>query len=149
MNVNLYQWSPTLIAFSADPAHTTKSTSHHVLKLLSTTRVTHNLETTSNSTFGPLYYVAGKNNDTGAHIFKAAVYNSTASVPVSLTFQGIKEGTKASLTVLTTNDPWAWNTVEKAGTDVVQNNITTIQAGAGGVFRFTLPAVSVSLLKTL
>lgn len=27
--------------------------------------------------FGPLYYVAGKNQKTQGHVFKAAVYNST------------------------------------------------------------------------
>lgn len=33
-NMNDWQWSPTLISFDADPAHTTRSTSHHIIKVL-------------------------------------------------------------------------------------------------------------------
>ena len=32
-NMNDWQWSPTLISFDADPAHTTRSTSHHIIKV--------------------------------------------------------------------------------------------------------------------
>lgn len=33
-NINNWQWSPTLIAFDADSAHTSRSTSWHVIKVL-------------------------------------------------------------------------------------------------------------------
>jgi hypothetical protein len=40
-------------------------------------------------TYGPLYYAVGLDSATDSRIFKAAVYNSTAEVPVSLTFEGV------------------------------------------------------------
>ena len=56
--------------------------------------MTQTLPTTSDSNIGPLYWVAGSNEKTKSHIFKAAVYNSTKGedVPVSLSFEGVEAG---------------------------------------------------------
>ncbi|GMF67847.1 unnamed protein product [Aspergillus oryzae] len=97
-------------------------------------------------TFGPLYYVAGVDNTSNSHIFKAAVYNSTADVPVSLTFDGVKAGTSASLTVLTAADPLGMNEVGAA--NIVDKKTSTVTAGVNGVFDFSLPNLSVAVLKT-
>ena len=115
-------------------------------QLFSHNSFTHTLPTTSNSSFGPLYYVAGVDNTSNSHIFKAAVYNSTADVPVSLTFDGVKAGTSASLTVLTAADPLGMNEVGAA--NIVDKKTSTVTAGVNGVFDFSLPNLSVAVLKT-
>jgi len=95
-----------------------------------------------------LFYVAGK-GEKGQNIFKAAVYNSTAPVPVSIKFDGrtAKKGERATLTVLTgpadpyaVNDPWTQK-------NVVKETRSTLTAGEGGVFKFELEALSVAALE--
>ena len=92
--------------------------------------------------------MAGRSDKTRSHIFKAAVYNSTADVPVSVTFEGVKAGTAAQLTVLTGpadpygyNDPWT-------RVNVVKTAKRSVTAGANGAFSFTLPPLSVAVLDT-
>ncbi|KAK3300455.1 glycoside hydrolase superfamily [Chaetomium fimeti] len=156
-NLNSYQWAPDLISFTADPADTTPSASYPIIQLLAAHRITHTLPvtatTTSNSTasFGPAYWVAGRGAAEGSHIFKAAVYNSTggADVPVSVKFEGgsDKKGARAQLTVLTApGGPWAHNTPENK--EAVKTTVTTVKAGRGGVFEFSLPDLSVAVLVT-
>jgi alpha-N-arabinofuranosidase len=137
-----------MIQFQADTAKTVRSTSWYVWSLFAKHVFTKTLPTTSK--FGPLYHVAGKNEQTGGHIFKAAVYNSTngADVPVRLTFEGVREGTNAELTVLTgpknvygVNDP-------NTGVNVVKTKTSNIKADKGGVFQFSLPDMSVAVLDT-
>ena len=118
------------------------------MKLLGNHIITHNLPTTSDTDIGPLYWVAGRSDKTGGHIFKASVYNSTADVPVSVTFEGVKAGTKAQLTVLTGptdpygyNDPWTRE-------NVVKTSKQAVTAGANGAFSFKLPPLSVAVLDT-
>lgn len=108
--------------------------------------MTNTLPTKSSDKYGPLYYVAGLDNSTNSHIFKAAVYNSTADVPVSLTFDGVKAGTAAELTVLTASDALAMN--EVGGANQVKSKVSTLRAGKEGVFKFSLPNLSVAVLKT-
>ncbi|KAB8070547.1 glycoside hydrolase superfamily [Aspergillus leporis] len=146
MNLANYQWSPTFIGFNANPDETALSTSWHLYELFAHNTITNTLPTTSNSSFGPLYYVAGQDNTTNSHIFKAAVYNSTADVPVSLTFDGVKAGTSAQLTVLTAADPFGMN--EVASANIVDKMTSTVTAGDNGVFDFSLPNLSVAVLKT-
>lgn len=108
--------------------------------------MTNTLPTTWNDDFGPLYYVAGLNSETNSHIFKAAVYNSTADVTVSLTFEGIGRGMTADLTVLTAPDAYTMN--EVGGPNLVNSQTTTIKAGKKGEFNFKLPNLSVAVLST-
>lgn len=108
--------------------------------------MTNTLPTKSSDNYGPLYYVAGVDTSTNSHIFKAAVYNSTADVPVSLTFDGVQAGTPAELTVLTAPNALAMN--EVGGPNVVNSKVTTLRAGKQGVFEFSLPNLSVAVLKT-
>lgn len=108
--------------------------------------MTNTLPATSNSTFGPLYYATGLNNKSNSHIFKAAVYNSTADVPVSLTFEGVGRGTTADLTILTAPSDVSMN--EVGGANIVQSKTTKIKAGKQGVFSFNLPNLSVAVLTT-
>lgn len=108
--------------------------------------MTNTLPTTSSTPFGPLYYVAGIDSDSNSHIFKAAVYNSTAAVPVSLSFDGVKEGTSAQLTLLTAPDPYSMNAV--GGPNLVKTEVSTLRADGQGTFEFSLPNLSVAVLMT-
>lgn len=109
--------------------------------------ITKTLPVTTESNFGPLFYVAGS-TDKGTAVFKAAVYNTTAPVPVSLQLEGFKKGATATLTVLTGpenpygyNDPWTQ-------ANVVKETTTTLKAGDNGKFSFSLPQLSVAVLET-
>jgi len=186
-----WQWSPTLISFDADPAHTTRSTSHHIIKvrqeqrhqpershvtddrrtsqLLSNHKLTHTLSSTAtntteshgthNSTFNPLFHVTGiggsasaiynpSNKNNNDYVFKAAVYNTTTPVPVTLNFPGVQNGDRAQLIVLTSpQGPNAMN--EVGGKNVVKRTAGMISAGAGGAFEFELAEWSVAVLRTV
>ncbi|KAI9727456.1 MAG: hypothetical protein M1834_008400 [Cirrosporium novae-zelandiae] len=143
-NLNSYEWSPDLISYSAYSDNTVLSTSYYAIQLLSTHRFTQNLPTTS--TFDPLYYVAGLNNETSTYVFKAAVYNTTSSadVDVSLAFDGLAASVTATMTVLTAPSGYATNTV---GSNVVETAVQTVVAGAAGVLEFSLPELSVAVLE--
>nr|AGW24288.1 arabinofuranosidase [Penicillium oxalicum] len=146
MNLDSYEWSSTMIGFNSDPDKTSKSTSWHVYKLFNDHHMTHTLPATSDSDFGPLYYATGMNNQTNAHIFKAAVYNSTEAVPVSLSFEGIGRGAMAELTILTAPNEVAMNGVD--GANIVKTKTTKIKAGKQGIFSFKLPSLSVAVPET-
>ncbi|KAI0402877.1 alpha-N-arabinofuranosidase A [Xylaria palmicola] len=147
-NMNRWQWSITMLQFAADPAMTTRSTSWYVWELMAAHPITETLPV--NSKFGPLYYVAGRNEKTQGHIFKAAVYNSTdgADVPVALTFDGVAAGTTAELTVLTgPQDPYGVND-PFTGINIVKTTKTTVKSDKNGSFSFRLPNLSVAVLAT-
>ncbi|KAK3391644.1 glycoside hydrolase superfamily [Sordaria brevicollis] len=155
-NLNRWQWSMTQIQHAADPALTTLSTSYHVWKLLGETAITKTLPITAKAGgIDPLFYVAGE-TESGSNVFKAAVYNSTEPIAVSVQFAGLagkvkqpaKKPATATLTVLTGpanpygyNDPWKHN-------NVVKETKTKLKAKEGGTFSFTLPQLSVAVLET-
>ena len=134
-----------MISYTADPSQNVMSTSWHVISFLSSIRITNTLPT-NNATIGPVYYVAGQNTNTGSSILKAAVYNSTGDVAMNVNFDGISAGTNANLTVLTANDPSAYNNIGTA--NVVQASSTTVTSDDNGVFSFNLPDLSVAILET-
>jgi alpha-N-arabinofuranosidase len=108
--------------------------------------MTNTLPATSEDAFGPLYYATGLDSKSNSRIFKAAVYNSTEDVPVSLTFSGVGRGTKADLTILTAPNAFSMN--EVGGANIVNSKTTTIKAGKKGEFSFNLPNLSVAVLTT-
>ncbi|KAJ5675272.1 uncharacterized protein N7477_005206 [Penicillium maclennaniae] len=146
MNLDSYEWSPTMISFNANQDDTAKSTSWHVYNLFNKNHMTNTLPATWDGTYGPLYYAVGLDSATDSRIFKAAVYNSTTEVPVSLTFDGVGRGTTADLTILTA--PTAYSMNEVGGANMVKSQTTTIKAGKKGVFSFSLPNLSVAVLTT-
>ncbi|THV74748.1 putative vacuolar segregation protein [Aureobasidium pullulans] len=142
-NLNSFQWVPDMISFTADTTKDVLSTSWHMLQLLGNHLITETLPTTGGN-FGPAYYVAGYNNQTGSHMLKTAIYNATEDVPVSVSFKGVSAGATATLSILTAPSGDSYNNV---GTQVVKSTNTTIKASAGGVFKFSLPNLSVSVLE--
>lgn len=144
-NLNSYEWSPDLISFTADPGQTVRSSSYQVERLLSETRFTETRPVNSNDSFGPAYWVAGQNTNTGSYILKTAVYNGTSDFPMQVIIDSVQPGTQANLTVLTAPDGLAYASI---GSDPMVRNTTTLVAGDGGLFNFTLPGLSVSVLET-
>ncbi|KAK4109194.1 glycoside hydrolase family 51 protein [Canariomyces notabilis] len=148
-NLNRWQWGMTLVQHAADTKLTTRSTSWYVWKLLGEKPLKNTLPVTINKGgINPLYWVAGE-SDKGTSLFKAAVYNTTEPVSVSVRFEGQeKKGAKATLTVLTgPEDPYGFND-PFTGVNVVKEMKKTLKAEAGGVYKFSLPRWSVAVLET-
>lgn len=147
-NMNRWQWSICMVEFEADTSRTTLSTDYHVFKLISTNTITNTLPTTPGTNTSSLFFVAGENRDKGQKIFKAANYNTTnhADTPVSVDFDGVDEGTEAKLTVLTSKEgPYAFNNPALQN-NVVATNTTMLKADRSGVFKWTMPELSVAVL---
>ncbi len=139
-----------MIQHAADPALTTLSTSYYVWQLLGQHIITRTLPTTSDIGYGPLYYVAGRNDQSKSYIFKAAVYNSTneADVPVSVKFPGVAPGAVAQLTILSgPENPYGYND-PFTRVNVVETTKKNVSAGVDGSFSFSLPNLSVAVLQT-
>lgn len=151
-NENRFQWPITLLQYTADPKMTTKAVTWYCWSLFAHHPITHTLPTSSNSSYGPLYWGAGTDsNRNGARVWKAAVYNTTdgGDIPVSVQFQGVAPGTAAQLTVLTNavGDPYMYND-PFTGVNIVNSTVTEVKAGEGGAFEFRLPQLSVAVLDT-
>lgn len=69
-NVNDENWLNNLIYYNADGSEDVRSTSWHMLNLISNVRMTETHPVVSTAPTGPLYWVAGKNTDSGSYIFK-------------------------------------------------------------------------------
>ncbi|KAF2465170.1 glycoside hydrolase [Lindgomyces ingoldianus] len=147
-NMNRWQWSVCMIEFEADVKKTTLSTSYHIFQLISTHPITHNLPTTPSTNTSSLFFVAGKNEDTGSQIFKVANYNTTdhQPTPVSLKFEGLQKGATAGLTLLTSDaGPFGYNDPAK-GNNVVVTTTKTLSMGDNGTFDFMMPELSVAVV---
>lgn len=142
-NLNSYEWSPDLISYSASSDEDVLSTSYKLIELFSAHRISEVLPV-DNPVFKPAYYVAGYSNSSDSYIVKAAVYNSTEPVDVSVSFEGVSEGAEGTLTILTAPEATSYNSV---GSDIVETSTKSLTAGSGGVFSFSLPDLSVSLLE--
>lgn len=148
-NMNRWQWAVTIVQFAADTALTTRSTSWYLWELFAAHPMSHTLPASSD--FDPVWYVAGKNEDKGSFIWKGACYNTTdhEDVPVSVKFEGVKKGTKASVTLLTNKagDPEAHND-PFTQINVVDSKTFTVTADKEGAFKFRMPELSIAVLDT-
>ncbi|KAH7318203.1 alpha-N-arabinofuranosidase A [Stachybotrys elegans] len=148
-NMNRWQWAVTILQFAADPAMTTRSTSWYVWELFARYPMSRTLPATAE--FGPAYYVAGVNDDTGSHIWKGAVYNTTdgADLPFNVHFEGVDAGATAQLTLLTNEagDPYAYND-PYTGVNIVHSETIPLVADENGAFSFSMPQLSVAVLAT-
>ena len=114
-----------------------------MIQLLSSTRIAQTLPApASDGDFGPVYWVAGVNGS--SHIFKAAVYNSTGSVPVSVSFEGVSADASGTLTLLTAPDPYSYNDI---GIATVTTTTTRVSASGNGTFTLEMPDYSVAVLE--
>lgn len=148
-NTNRWQWAVTLIQNDAET--TTRSVSWYVWSLFAHHPISHTLPATVESGFGPLYYVAGKDEARSAMVWKGSVYNTTDSqpVPVSVSFEGVHPGVQAALTVLTNpgGDPYAVND-PATGINIVDTSTQILTASGDGSFTFSMPELSVAVLDT-
>jgi alpha-N-arabinofuranosidase len=137
------------MSFTADVSQTVLSTSWHIINLFSNSRYKSTVPVNSDSPFGPAYWVAGTSGE-GKYTFKTAIYNATSSVPFNITFAGVAEGTKGSLTVLSAPGGLSANVLDEEGTptNVVTKTEAKLVAGSGGVFRFELENWEVAVLTT-
>lgn len=101
---------------------------------------------TSDSGFGPAFYVAGVNSGTTEYTFKAAIYNTTDPVSFNIDFEGLKKGAKAKLTVLNAPSGLSYNVA--GGQNVVKQTVTDLEAKKGGVFSFELKEYDIAVLTT-
>lgn len=131
------------------------STSYYAIKLLSNHRYDATVPVTvhSNDNFGPAYYVAGVSGP-GEYTFKVAIYNSTGSVPFSITFEGVEKGHKATLTTLSATGPddggLSSNVLVDGvlGPEVVQETTQSLYAGTNGEYVFELGNYQLAVLTT-
>lgn len=135
---------PDLVTFNADPAQTVLSTSWHAIQLLSNNRYAATVPVTSDTAYGPAYWMAGTSGP-GKYTFKTAVYNSTGPVPYNIEFDGLSPGARATLTVLNAPDGLGSNVI--GGPNVVQSSVRTLVAGCSG-FDFELENYSIAVLIT-
>ncbi|KAH8648281.1 putative alpha-N-arabinofuranosidase A [Tricladium varicosporioides] len=147
-NLNSYEWTPDLISFTADPSQTVLSTSYAVIELFSNNRHNTTVPVTSDSAYGPAYWVAGV-SDPGVYTFKAAIYNATENVPFNLQFEGVGQGERAVLTVLNAPDGLSAATLEDGKVkNPVTKKVTELTAGTDGSFTFELENYAVAVLTT-
>jgi len=143
-NLNRWQWIPDLIEYDAYPGHTTMSTSWHMIKLLSNNLITENLPITiTEGKFGPAFFVAGRNDNTGSHMAKIANYNSTGSTTMNIKFDGVGSGAVGNLTYITA----PMNATNPIGGSIVEYHSETVPASHTGMFSFQLPEYSVAILE--
>ncbi|RAL04416.1 Arabinosidase A [Aspergillus ibericus CBS 121593] len=134
--VNSTQWVPDLIGFTQSPEMTFLSTSYYVQEMFSTNRGDTIKEVTSDTDFGPVYWVASSAGD--AYYVKLANYGSN---PQTLTV-AISGTTTGKLTILADSDPEAYNSDTQT---LVTPSESTVQA-SNGTFTFSLPAWAVAVL---
>lgn len=145
-NLNFYDWSLDLIAFTAKQSQNFRITSYDVLELFGNSAFNSTLPATAtdDSDFDPAYWAAGVDNTTSTTYYaKVAVYNATEDVEFSFTFEGLGSGASATLTVLTAPYGYSHNEI---GVVVTETTMSTLTADADGAFSFSLPDLSVAVL---
>ncbi|OGM40793.1 alpha-N-arabinofuranosidase A [Aspergillus bombycis] len=134
--VNSTQWTPNLIAFTQNPSTVIETTSYYVQQMFSVNRGDTLHSVTSDSAFGPVYWVASSAGD--EYYVKLANYGAD-SQEISVSISG-KTGGK--LTVLADSDPKAFNSDSQT---LVTPSESDVKA-TNGKFTFMLPAWSVGVL---
>ncbi|KAE8349232.1 Arabinosidase A [Aspergillus coremiiformis] len=134
--VNATQWRPNLLAFTQNPDVVIETTSYHVQHMFSVNRGDTIRQVTSDSAFGPVYWVASSAGNT--YYVKLANYGAT---PQDITVS-IAAKTSGKLTVLADHDPNAYNSDTQTLVTPSEVDVTA----TNGKFTFTLPAWAVGVL---
>lgn len=116
-----------------------------MIELLSNNRYSSVVPVTSDTDFGPAYWVAGTSGE-GKYTFKTAVYNTTETQNFSVAFDGVTEGAKGTLTILTAPEGLSSNV--PGGPQVVNWDSSEVVAGVNGTFQFALEQLTVAVLTT-
>ncbi|KAK8068862.1 hypothetical protein PG994_005478 [Apiospora phragmitis] len=142
-SLDRWQWAAVMIQFAADPAKTTLSTSWYLWE------PPHDPHPPRVVLIQPLVLRHRQERGQGHLPFKGAVFNATTDdVPVSLTFEGLRPGTEAELTILTgPEDPYGFND-PFTGVNVVQTVKEKLVADDEGRFEFSMPDLSIAVLET-
>ncbi|KAI9051279.1 hypothetical protein LZ554_005380 [Drepanopeziza brunnea f. sp. 'monogermtubi'] len=143
-NWNWYNWTPNLIAFDADPAHTVLSTSYYLQKLFNAYRGTESVEV-SNSVgdFGPLYWASSM--EEGKVFLKVININSTV-VPLTVDLE--TSWTSINGTIMSNADPNGFNYKDNAtAITPLPLNLTSKAPGGDGSWTWNVPAYSVTVLQ--
>ncbi|KAJ5651778.1 Arabinosidase A [Penicillium longicatenatum] len=134
---NSTQWTPNLIPFTQSPNVVIETTSYYVQQMFASNLGDTVKKVTSDSAFGPVYWVASSANDS-SYFVKLANYGSDTQ-DLSVTIDGM---TTAKLTVVGDDDANASNTVDETPVAPVESTLTA----SDGTFTFTMPAWSVAVL---
>ena len=136
---DLAEWSPDLMGFNSTPGTITGSTSYYVQKLFSTNRGDTILPVTSDSDFGPVYWVASSTSS-GTYYVKLANYG-TSTESVTIKIPGASTGS-ASLQMLS-----GAATQSNYPLDVtVTPQISTPSGSADDGLTISMPAYAVAVL---
>ncbi|KAJ6014800.1 Arabinosidase A [Penicillium herquei] len=135
--VNSTQWTPNLIPFTQSPDNVVETTSYYVQQMFSVNRGDTIKEVTSDSAFGPVYWVASSASES-SYFVKLANYGSDTQ-DLSVSIDGL---TTAKLTVVGDDDPDAANTPDESLVVPLESTLSS----SNGTFTFTLPAWSVAVL---
>jgi alpha-N-arabinofuranosidase len=140
---DLAEWSPDLIGYDARPGSICGSPSYYVQKMFSRARGSTILPVTSDTGFGPVYWVASSTSG-GTYYVKLANYGTVAE-SVTIKIPAGTAAAVASLEILT-GDPLATNHVFT--TQTVPYTISVTGSATAG-WTFTMPAYSVAVLTVL
>ncbi|KAJ5692309.1 glycoside hydrolase [Penicillium macrosclerotiorum] len=132
---DMAEWSPDLFGLDSSPDSITGSTSYYVQKMFSTNRGLTILPVTSDSGFGPVYWVSSVSSS-GTYYVKLANYGSDTET-VTVNIDGATSGT---LELLSGDE-----TVSNYPHDISITTSTTSISGSG-TFTVQLPAWAVAVL---
>ena len=140
---DLAEWSPDLLGFNSAPGSLTGSTSYYVQQLFSTQRGATIRPVTSDSAFGPVYWVASQSVDGATFYVKIANYgadaqNVTVAIPDAT-------GLSATATLqLVTGAQTASNFPNNVTVTAISSSVT---GSAADGYAVSLPAWGVAVLK--
>lgn len=124
------------MGLDSDPGSVTGSTSYYVQQMFASNRGTTIRAVTSDSGFGPVYWVASINDDTGVYYVKLSNYgNATESVAIAV--NGTSGGTLTLLSGAADESNYP--------AEVNVSPVTTDLTGSGS-YNISMPAWSVAVV---
>ncbi|KAK3937686.1 glycoside hydrolase superfamily [Diplogelasinospora grovesii] len=137
---DMAEWSPDLFGVNSTVGSITGSTSFWVQYMFSTHRGTTILPVTSDTNFGPVYWVASSQSG-GTYYAKLANYGSAAA-SVTVKFSGTGFSTAAQLTLL--SGPQL--TANYPGIVSITPQTSTVTGSSSAGYTFSIPAWGVAVL---
>ncbi|KAL1982903.1 hypothetical protein VTN96DRAFT_755 [Rasamsonia emersonii] len=144
-NLNWYNWSPNLVAFTANPDETVFSTSYYMQKMFANHRGTQTLPVkNSKGDFNPLWWVATIDEGAGVVYFKI-VNSGNSSIPLTINLDQAYKGVNG--TILTHPNLYGFNYLNNQTAIVpVPANITS-PSKSQNRFDWDVPKYSVTVLQ--